>query len=101
MPHTSSAAKRLRQTVKRHLRNQVRVSRAKTAEKRFADAIEQGNRESATTALQACFAMLDKAAKKNSISKNRASRKKSRLAKRLNVLAKGQAAATATPAANA
>ncbi|OPZ28085.1 MAG: 30S ribosomal protein S20 [Lentisphaerae bacterium ADurb.BinA184] len=100
MPHTTSAAKRLRQNVKRRLRNQVRVSRAKTAEKRFVQKLEGGSREEAAAALQSCFSMLDKAAKRHSISRNRASRKKSRLAKRLNALAKGPTpAAPATPSA--
>jgi len=81
MPNTKSAIKAARQNIKRRITN-VKVleairKTAKTVKKLAAGTdVKEANK-----ALAAAFAALDKAAKKNIIHKNNASRKKSRLAK--------------------
>jgi small subunit ribosomal protein S20 len=84
MPTTKSAAKRLRQSVKRRQANRSRKSLLKT------DAAV------AAAALNRCFSELDKAAKGGAIHRNKSDRKKQRLAAKLAALqAKGAAAVTA------
>lgn len=83
MPNTASAKKRLRQDVKRRYLNRVRKDACKTSRKAFLSAVDAGDAAAAEGALKECFSALDKAAKKNTISKNKASRTKSRLSKRL------------------
>ncbi len=87
MPNRKSAAKSLRGSVKRQLRNRINKSQAKTAEKKFLACVETGDAPAATEALKACFSTLDKAAKKGTITKNKANRKKGRLNARLGKLA--------------
>ena len=73
MPNTASAKKRLRQDVKKRLRNTIIKTRIKTETKK---ALSGGE---ATPA----FGAIDRAAAKGVIHKNAAARRKSRLAKRL------------------
>lgn len=86
MPNSRSAAKRLRQDTVRTLRNRIRKSRIKTFEKKFLSCVEAGDLDGARQNLSHCFSSLDKAAKVNTIHKNKANRKKSRLAARLKAL---------------
>ena len=108
MPNIDSAAKRLRQNVKRQRFNRMRKSRVKTAEVNLTyilankdnetavaeflatffpaavkEAKEAGKaltgKEAVDLALSKCFSELDKAAKVGVIHKNKADRKKSRL----------------------
>jgi len=65
------------------MQNRIRKSRVKNAEKRFFASLENGNMDAAKTDLSCCFSALDKAAKKNVISKNKADRKKARLSVKL------------------
>ena len=83
MTHTKSAAKRMKQSIKRNLNNRVRKSRVHTSEGHLDDAIAAGDAVAAKKALEACFSVLDKAAKVGSIHGNKADRKKSRLALRV------------------
>jgi small subunit ribosomal protein S20 len=83
MPNNAQAKKRLRQDVKRRQRNRVRKDACKSSRKTFVAAVESGDAAAAATALHECFSALDKAASKNTISKNKASRTKSRMAKQL------------------
>ena len=110
MPNISSAAKRLRQSVKRQLINRMRKSRLKTAEAnldyilkakdaeveafltKFFPAETKAAKEAGkatdkafavATALSKCFSELDKAAKVGVIHDNKADRKKSRLVARV------------------
>ncbi len=87
MPTTKSAAKRLRSSAKRKLRNQVRKSLNRTAEKKFMALVEANNAEGATAALADCFSALDRAAKEGTIHTNKADRKKARLTVKLKALA--------------
>ncbi len=81
MPNTKSAIKAARQNLRRRQRNlQVLEGVRKTA-KQVRKLTAAGSKAEALKALSAAFAALDKAAKKNVIHKNNASRHKSRLAK--------------------
>ena len=108
MPNIASAAKRLRQNVKRQMFNRMRKSRVKTAEvnymyildkkddeaavaefvsKFFPEELKKAtdagktidSKEAVALALSKCFSELDKAVKVGVIHKNKANRKKSRL----------------------
>ena len=112
MPNIDSAAKRLRQNVKRQMFNRMRKSRVKTAEANLTYILANRENESAVSeflskcfpkelkaaqdagkslagkeavdlALSKCFSELDKAAKVGVIHKNKADRKKSRLSARV------------------
>jgi len=83
MPNIKSAAKRLRQNAKCRLINRMRKSRVKTIEGHLNDAIKAGQKEEVQTILAKCFSELDKAANKGTIHKNKANRKKERLAERV------------------
>ena len=96
MAHSLSAKKRVRQTAKRNARNRSRKELLKNTVKVFHAAVTANDADKATTALNAVAQRLDRNAAKGAMHKNTAARKRSRLAKRLNVLKAG--AKTATPA---
>ena len=81
-----SAIKRARQAVKRNLRNTSVLSSVKTVLKKVEEAIASGNREDAGKALLRAVTTLNKAASKGVIHDNTASRKISRLTKKVNAL---------------
>ncbi len=81
MPNTKSAIKAARQNLKRRAANIKTLDAMRKAAKDVRKFVTAGNKSEAAKALTAAFATLDKAAKKNVIHKNNASRKKSRLAK--------------------
>ena len=87
MPNLKTSIKDLRQTERRTVVNNRLRNRVKKATKRFDTLVEAKNLEGATEALPQVFKVLDKAAKKNVIKKGNASRRKSRLAAKLNKLA--------------
>lgn len=87
MPNTKSAERRARVSARRHTRNQAAKSRLRTLERRYRTLLAAGKKEEAGTALKAASSALDKAAKRGVIPRRRASRKKSRLAVRLNAAA--------------
>ena len=91
MPHTKSAAKRLRQTETRRKRNKTWIKQVKKQNRGVADALKTGDATQTSTALSAAEKQLDKAAAKGVIHKNKAARLKSRLAKKVNA-AKAKAA---------
>lgn len=84
MANIKSAIKRIRKTETRTLRNKMVKSSIKTAVKKFEAAVNTGNLEEAKSLLKEVSAIIDRAAAKGVIHKNTASRKKSRLALRLN-----------------
>jgi len=84
MPRTKSAIKRMRKEEKRRLRNKMIKSRMKTFIKRVIEAIERKDPELVRQALVKAISEIDKAASKGVIHKNTASRKKSRLQKKVN-----------------
>ncbi|MBI4134604.1 MAG: 30S ribosomal protein S20 [Candidatus Sungbacteria bacterium] len=83
MPVTKSAEKALRQSKRRHIQNLIKKEAFKEAVKRVRTLIAAQKAKEAKDALSLAYKALDKAAKTNVISKNTASRKKSRLAKLL------------------
>lgn len=78
MATTRSAAKRLRQSIKRRLRNQAARSAMKTAIRKCQRAAQQDPAEG-WKLLPAAQKAIDKAAKKGAIHPNQAARRKSRL----------------------
>ncbi|MBN2053676.1 30S ribosomal protein S20 [bacterium] len=86
MPHHKSAEKRLRQSKTRQLRNVARKSRLRTEIKHFQAALEGNQLEEAQEKYRLVTKLLDTCADKLVIHPNKASRTKSRLARRLNEL---------------
>jgi small subunit ribosomal protein S20 len=89
VPHSLSAKKRVRQTLKRNARNRARKEILKTETKAFLVALTAGDSAKAAAALNKVTIRLDKIATKGAIHKKTASRRRSRLTKRLNVLKAG------------
>lgn len=92
MANTASARKRIRQNVKRTLRNTARKSRMRTFVKKVEVACASGDKDAASAALRAAQPEMQRAAGKGVIHKNTVSRKLSRLSAR--VKAMGAPAAT-------
>ena len=88
MPITKSAKKALRQSIRRRVRNLKKKEAYKKAVKETRDLALAGKISEANSTLSAAYKALDKAAQTNVISKNTASRKKSRLAKFIRAHAK-------------
>ncbi|ACT00854.1 MULTISPECIES: 30S ribosomal protein S20 [Paenibacillus] len=86
MPNIKSAIKRVKTSEKRRALNASQKSALRTAVKSADQAIAGTDVEVAKAALVAATKKLDKAVTKGLIHKNAASRKKSRLAKKLNAL---------------
>lgn len=87
MANIKSAIKRARQNPKRRLHNASRRSTMRTYVKNVLKAVEAGNVEAAQTGLVKAQSMLDNAARKGLIHKNKADRTKSRLSARVKKLA--------------
>ncbi|WP_430886222.1 30S ribosomal protein S20 [Fusibacter sp. JL216-2] len=87
MANIQSAKKRIKVISKKTELNKSRKSALKTAEKRFLEAIEAGDKAVATEKFNTVQKLARKAAEKNVIHKNAASRKVARLSKKLNTLA--------------
>lgn len=83
MANIKSAEKRISVIKKKTLLNKSRKSALKTAEKRFLEAIAAGNAALAQEKLTYVEKKLSQAAAKGTVHKNAASRKISRLNKRL------------------
>ena len=79
MPNTSSAKKALRVSNRRRVINLLTKVKIKSALKSLRKALAF-DLEAVSTALASTYSMLDKAAKKGVIHKNKADRKKSRMA---------------------
>jgi small subunit ribosomal protein S20 len=84
MPKIRSAKKALRQNLRRKKINLMKKEAYKEAIKNFKKLIAQNKLEEAQKTLSLVFKKLDKAAKSNTIHKNKASRLKSRLNLTLN-----------------
>lgn len=93
MAHSLSSRKRIRQNIKDRARNRARKVQIKAAVKAFDTALASGDRAKAGEALRAAAKKLDQVAAKGTIRKRTASRRRSRLQRRLN-------AATATAPAS-
>ena len=93
MAHSLSAKKRVRQNTRRRTLNRSRRSQVKTQIKHLETAVSEGNVAAAQEQFQVVVKNLDKAGSTSTMHKKTAARKKSRLAKKLNVLQAKQAAA--------
>jgi small subunit ribosomal protein S20 len=82
--HSLSAKKRIRQSVKRRARNRARKELIKGQVKTYLALLGGGDFAKAETELRKVTKRLDQVAAKGTIHKNAASRKRSRLARRLN-----------------
>ncbi|HEX4122141.1 MAG TPA: 30S ribosomal protein S20 [Verrucomicrobiae bacterium] len=83
MPNTKSAERRMRNSARKHLQNQVVKSRLHTLRRSYADLLGAGKKDDAAKALRALTSALDKAAKRGVIHRAKANRTKSRLSIRL------------------
>jgi small subunit ribosomal protein S20 len=94
MPNTKSAERRMRNSARKQTRNSSIKSRLKTAEKGYLELLSTGKKDEAAAALRKVTSFYDKAAKTGIVHSRTASRKKSRLALRLNKASAPAAAAT-------
>jgi small subunit ribosomal protein S20 len=83
MANIASAQKRIRQTVKRTVRNKARKSRVHGAIRKVEEAVAGGNKEAALTAFRAAQPELQRAVTKGVLKANAVSRKLSRLSARV------------------
>ncbi len=86
MANHKSAEKRNRQAQVRRQRNRAIRSRMKTAIRNLNEAIESGNADEVKSALATAVPVIAKTASKGTIHKKNASRKISRLTKKVNQL---------------
>lgn len=84
MANHKSAEKRNRQSQVRRMRNRMNKSKMKTVVRRVEEALAAGSEEQAREALQKAIPVIQKTAVKGSIHKKTASRKISRLTRRVN-----------------
>jgi small subunit ribosomal protein S20 len=83
MPNIASAKKRTRTTAKRTAINHARKSRIRTATRKVEEAITSGDHKAAVVALKAAEPEIMRGVSKGVTHKNAASRKVSRLTKRV------------------
>lgn len=93
MPHTSSAKKRLRQTIKRRLRNRSAKKTIKLQVRKVLEPAKDVSLDQLRQDLKVAIKKLDKAAARRVIHPNTAARKKSQLARRINAQARAAAPA--------
>lgn len=86
MANTRSAAKRVRVTERRTLRNRMIRSRMRTSIKRYEAALAEGDAQTSEELYKKVTSTIDRATAKGVIHSNEASRRKARLAQRLNAL---------------
>ncbi|MBX6423744.1 30S ribosomal protein S20 [Thermosulfurimonas sp. F29] len=84
MPLHKSAAKALRQSEKRRLRNKAIKTRVKTATKKFLKTLEEGDLARAEEAFREAQSIIQRAVSKGTLHWRTAARKISRLAAKLN-----------------
>ena len=87
MANSAQARKRARQAEKRRQHNASRRSMMRTYLKRVVYAIEAGEKEKAVAAYKEAVPMIDRAANRGLIHKNKAARHKSRLNTQIQVMA--------------
>ena len=86
MANSKSAKKRVLVAERNRVRNQAVKTKVKTMSKKVLAAVETTDVEAAKAALSVAYKELDKAVTKGILKKNTASRKKARLAARVNTL---------------
>ncbi len=87
MANTRSAEKRARQNIKRRQRNRGMKTRIKNLTKKV---LSEKDREKAIALLKELYSVYDKAVKIGFIHRNTASRKKSKITKRVNQVLQAQ-----------
>lgn len=90
MANHKSAIKRAKQNEGKNLRNKANRTKIKNAVKKVLAAAEDKSHEAAQAALRVAMPAIQKAAQKGAMHRNAASRKISRLAKKVNNLAAAQ-----------
>ena len=88
MPNIKSAKKRVIVAADHHERNVAQRSAMKSSIKKVTSSITAGDLETAKANLNIAIQTLDETASKGLIHKNQAARRKSRLTKKLNAIAK-------------
>ena len=86
MANTKSAKKAARQTVRRTEVNKARRTRLRSSVRKVEEAIASGNKEAATAALKEAEPIIARTAQKGIVHRKTASRKVSRLSKRVRAL---------------
>lgn len=86
MANIKSQIKRNRQNEKRRLRNKSVKTSLKTAVRKFREAADAGDSETATALMREASRKLDKAASKGVIHKNQAANRKSSIARQVQSL---------------
>ena len=89
MAHSLSAKKRVRQNLKRNARNRTRKAILKEQVKTFTVTLAGGDHAKIDAELNKTASRLDKLAAKGTLHKNAAARKRSRLAKKANLVKSG------------
>lgn len=91
MANLASAKKRIKQNDRNQKRNRARKSAVKTQTRKFLDALHDGNVQLAQELFCRVTKDIDQVAAKGTLHRNTAARRKSRLARKLNVaLASGK-----------
>ena len=88
MPNIKSSIRSVKTDAERRARNFAAKSTIKTVSRKVVESVEAGKAEEAKALLTKASSTIDKAAAKGVLHKNAAARKKSRLARKLNALAK-------------
>jgi small subunit ribosomal protein S20 len=86
MANTRSAKKAVRQTLRRTEANKARRSRMRTSVRKVEEAIASGDKHAARTALKEAQPVIVRTAQKGMVHRKTASRKVSRLAKRVGAM---------------
>ena len=86
MANTKSAKKAARQAVRRTAVNKIRRSRMRTEMRKVEEAIAAGNQDAARAALKEAEPVMARSAQKGVVHRKTASRKVSRLAKRIGAM---------------
>ncbi|MGE3180953.1 MAG: 30S ribosomal protein S20 [Phycisphaerae bacterium] len=90
MAHSLHRKKRIRQNEKRRLRNQMRKSALKTKIRKVTEAVLHGTHEQGVETLREASKLIDRAANVGTLHRNTAARRKSKLARRVNAMAKAK-----------
>ena len=88
MANTKSAKKAARQATRRTVVNKARRTRLRSSVRRVEEAIASGNKEAAAAALKEAEPVIARTAQTGIVHRNSASRKMSRLAKRVSAMGK-------------
>ena len=86
MANTKSAKKAVRQRVRRTTENKARRSRLRSSVRKVEEAIASGNKDAARAALKEAEPIIVRTAQKGMVHRKTASRKVSRLAKRVGTM---------------